>query len=114
MRVCKMAVLTLVITTTLSCAGSSGIPLIGIDASGKALEKFVTNSDYKKFMKSSLVQLQDSVIPAVGNQIIKTKRSWHLRQVLVGIALKGSIGIAPLIKLDGKIGFRLVFTNKAG
>lgn len=109
MQKARIWALAAVVGIASACTGD--LPVVGIDPTGKIVEKMVSGKIFEKFLKKSLTDMQDTVIPVVDEQQAERVRAWALRKVLLGLGLKGSIGFFDIVKLGGSIGFRLVFTN---
>jgi len=61
-------------------------------------------------LSQNLQDFQETIIPVLDKH--DATRKWNLRKLQLGIHLKGSVGFG-VIKIGGKYGGRLVFTNIA-
>lgn len=90
------------------CLGQ--IPVVGLDEDGKVIETMIKKNDYVTRLKSSVTDLQDSVVPTLDSE--EARGISALRQTQFGLGLSGEVGIGDHFNLGGNIGFRLVFADQ--
>jgi len=109
-KYCSVMIHFLVVTSVLLSGCNGQIPIVGLDADGKAIETMVKQDDFEEFLVSSLNDLQESTIPTLDNA--PTGRQWFMRNFQLGLAVEGSVGVGDYYRLGGYAGFRMNFTNK--
>ena len=95
----------------ISISGCMGtLPIVGLDKNGKRIEERIRRDKFVTKMAQSATDLQESVIPVMDSE--DAQKMMNLREVTLGLGLKGSAGLGDYFKLAGNIGFRFVFANK--
>lgn len=91
------------------CVGE--IPVVGLDAEGKAIETMAPKRKFVAGLTENVDKMSDSVIPVADSEQYGRLMS-GLRGIRLGLGLKGSAGLGDYWKLGGNIGFNLHFSNK--
>ena len=95
------------LTVLPGCAGE--LPVVGLDADGKEISTMVPRHTYVQRMAGGVDEMQQSVLPAMDGRA--ARQMMRLRELRLGLSVKGEVGLGELFKLAGNIGVRLGFTN---
>ena len=107
MKLCISWVLVPLVLVAAGCRGE--LPVVGIDKEGKEYEIMIKQNRYFSDLAGTVYDLQESAIPALDTG--EARSMLGLRNIKVGLGIKGSAGLGSYWKLGGEIGFHLHFAN---
>ncbi len=90
--------------------GAADLPLVGIDANGKEVERLVSRESYVKRLKTLIASVEQTAFPVLG-RIKPMDGSWKLQTFSLGIAMNLTVGIGPILSVGLSPSFTFIFSN---
>lgn len=93
----------------LSGCASDGIPMIGLDDSGKMVERYASDGQFREELASATKQVTQATFEAL--QTAAQDQSGTLRSVVIGLGFNFQFGIEDIVTMGVQPKVRFAFSN---